>query len=127
MADCPYWMEGQCRFSNTVCWNIHDPSKKGTQTKGSQKKEALVFQEGREVQELPPGPGSPARRLDGQNWEVVVNRKDRRKILATNLEKEKQMQASQNSSEGATVRTCPGDGKQGQMTPTFPLDGGSKY
>ena len=27
--DCSYWMAGHCRYSEKVCWNSHNPEKKG--------------------------------------------------------------------------------------------------
>ena len=29
MDDCKFWMKGKCNFSDHICWNKHDPSKKG--------------------------------------------------------------------------------------------------
>ena len=54
-TDCAYWLEGHCRFTEEVCWNTHNPSKKGSKSKESQESGQSVFQEGQAQHGLPPG------------------------------------------------------------------------
>ena len=81
---CKWFRDGHCRFSDKVCWNIHETAKKGTKANKSD------FQEGQEVQEIPPGAAESASRLEGQEWEVARSRKDKQKMTAISREKAKQ-------------------------------------
>ena len=107
-------MDGQCRFSEKICWNKHDPDKKGQNVKS---KEACnsVFQE-RQEEQRPPG-------LEGEGWEDSASRKKKRRMRGTTPQAKvkgiQEVNSSQNK-EGGTTPTFPVDGEKEQMTPTFP-------
>ena len=123
--DCSFWMDGHCRFSDKVCWNMHDPSKKGSKSKKSQTVSKEVFQEGLEEQGLPPKDHNSASRMEGQEWITPMSRKTKRRMKATTPEKEIQVASIQEKEVEKTARTNPLAGADGQGTPTFPLDGES--
>ena len=116
--DCAYWEEGQCRFSDKVCWNIHDTAKKGTKPKES------VFQESQEVQEVPPAQVESTSRMEDQGWEVVRGKNYKKKVTARERTTPQETPEGQGS-KGAVTPTFCRDGKKGEQTPTFPLDGES--
>ena len=101
-------MDGHCRYSEKVCWNNHDPSKKGVNLNKDREDNIQVFQEGGEEMSGPPGQENFAHSLDAENWRVSRSRKDTRKMTAMAWEKERQ-------EEPGMV-----DGKVAQ---TFPMDG----
>ena len=115
--DCTYWMEGQCKFSDKVCWNIHNVDKKGTKYRESD------FQEGQEVQEVPPGSVESAPRMEDQDWEVVRSRNNKRMKATGQAGTTRQEKTAGQESRVAVTPTFPRDGKEGEETPTFPLDG----
>ena len=71
-ADCSYWLDGKCRFSEKVCWNKHDPDKKGQNVKSNEAWNS-VFQERQEEQRPPSG-------LDGEGWVESTSRKTKRRM-----------------------------------------------
>ena len=124
-TDCSYCMDGYCRFSEKECWNLHNPAKKGNKTKKSSEGSNPVFQEGQEVQEVPPGQESPSRRTSVEDWESQKSRKARRRIKATTArEKENGNQEvnSAHTKEGETSQTFPLDGGEEQATPPFLIE-----
>ena len=81
-GDCSFWLEGRCRFSDQVCRNNHNPSKKGSKSRGPKKTNQAVFGTG-QPWSPPPGmvkQGRPALRLDGQNgWQNVRTKQCKKK------------------------------------------------
>ena len=126
-TDCSFWLDGSCRFTEKMCWNIHDPDKKGTKAK------VVVFQEGPVETRLPPGldvSQTSAHGMEGQGWEKPMSRKKKRKMRATAQEesqspasRREEEQSSQTTMDGATTPTCPPIGGMDQTIPTFLKDG----
>ena len=113
-VDCSYWMKGSCRFSDQVCWNIHNPATKGSKAKEQQNSALAVFQEGRE-----------SLGQENEGWEEARSRKNKRRMRATPPEKEieKEIQINPLNVDGKSTQNCPTDGEAGQQTQTFPRDG----
>ena len=111
-VDCSYWMEGRCRFSEQVCWNIHNQAKKGSKTKEQQDSAPPVFWEGPQQEYLG---------QENKGWEKSRSRRNKRRMRATHPEKESQGKLL--NMDGQANQTCPKDGVAGQETPTFPRDG----
>ena len=115
-SDCAYWMDGHCRFEEKVCWNNHDPKKKGVKSSKDLDSASQVFQEGGE-ERRPPEEEKAARGMDGENWTESMSRKDKRRMMDTAREKEKQLKEQQLKEQESQQRA------DGSMTPTFPRDG----
>ena len=111
-VDCSYWMEGSCRFSDQVCWNIHNPAKKGSTAKEQQNSAPAVFREGREQESLG---------QENEGWEEARSRRNKRRMRAAHPEKE--IQGNLLDVDGQQTNPCQKDGLAGQETPTFPRDG----
>ena len=111
-VDCSYWMEGRCRFSEQVGWNIHNQAKKGSKTKEQQDSAPPVFWEGPQQEYLG---------QENKGWEKSRSRRNKRRMRATHPEKESQGKLL--NVDGQANQTCPKDGVAGQETPTFPRDG----
>ena len=124
-ADCSYWMEGHCRFSDKVCWNKHNPSTKGSKPKEPREAAPPVFQDGQEQESG--GPENPISSLDNEGWQDVTSRKNKRRMreLPQVVEKQKEIRGNQKNVEGQATANCPRDGAAGKETAPFPLDGES--
>ena len=126
-SDCAFWLDGNCRYSEKMCWNIHEPDKKGTKAKVS------VFQEGPVETRLPPGldvSQTSAHGMEGQGWEKPMSRKTRRKMRATAQEgsqspasHREEEQSSQTALDVAITPNCPQIVGLDQTIPTFLKDG----
>ena len=116
--DCAYWMEGHCRFAEEVCWNIHNPNKKGSKPKESPVGRQAVFQEGQEVQIVPPSKQKAAEGMDCDGWIEAGSRKNKKKKKTLRQKKEVEENVPR---AGYTTLICQKDGDSG--TPQFPMDG----
>ena len=114
--DCSYWMDGHCRFADKVCWNIHDPNKKG-QSK-VQETSQTVFQEGQEAPGLPPKNSSPG--LENEEW---INPRTRKQKKWDARQKNNQEKNWPQQKDGNLWPTVLMDGEKDQMTPSFPKAG----
>ena len=114
--DCSYWMVGHCRFTEEVCWNIHNPVMKGSKSKEVQDAGQLGFLEGQEEESVPPGEQNAAGRMDGEGWIHPSSRKSKRKVRATK-------QNMEVSRAGKPTPACPVIGESAQNTPQFPVAG----
>ena len=72
--DCSYWMDGECRYPEKVCWNKYDPAKKGHKSGEENASSQSVFQGGQQDQRLPPGQQA-ASRMDAEGWMDPSSRK----------------------------------------------------
>ena len=68
-GDCSFWLEGRCKFPDQDCRNYHDPSKKGSKSRGLKEISQAVFGGG---QDWSPPPGMviqvrPAHGLEDEN------------------------------------------------------------
>ena len=124
-VDCSFWLEGHCRFSEKVCWNIHKPEKMGIKSKVAESANLSVFQDGQEERRLPPGlviGENPAVQMAG--WKDVKSRKSKRKMKDTAQEKRQQEQQTTHQMDGITAPICPLAGEVNQTTtPTFQATG----
>ena len=91
--DCSYWMDGHCRYEEKVCWNIHDPVKKGSKSPDRQSVDQSGFQEGQEQPR--PGQETAAGGMDTEGWVNPRTRKQKRRLKETGQEKEDQEKRSQ--------------------------------
>ena len=118
-TDCSYWMDGHCRYEEKVCWNIHNPEKKGCKSAESPKENSSGFQEGQE--QRGPEQQSSAEGMDSEGWVEPLTRKKKKQMKAITQAKERQSSLSR--SDGKTAQNFPTVGGTGATTPTFPMDG----
>ena len=116
-TDCSYWMDGHCHYEEEVCWNIHNPVKKGSKSAESKDSNPSDFQEGQEEQR--PKELNAAKGMEGKGWVDPMSRKRRRQTKAMIQEKERLEKTNQ--PRGA--QSFPLNEEPIQATPTFPLDG----
>ena len=132
-SDCSFWLEGQCRFSDQVCRNTHDPTKKGSKSMVNNQSVFRIAQ----AQSPPPGLASketPTQGLDvEEGWQTVKNKRKTRKaarrlegqlVPAPLLEEQTTPRASVVTTSTPTFPLA-GESSQvdGSMNPNCPLDG----
>ena len=103
--DCSYWLDGECCFPDKVCWNKHDPAKKGRKSVEESASSQLVFQEGQQDQRLPPGQQS-ASRMDAGGWREPSRRRKKRRTTVIAQEKERQVKSTPQVTDGETAPAC---------------------
>ena len=118
--DCADWMDGECRFPAEVCWNKHDPAKKGVKARESQPSQS-DFQVGMEQQGLAPRQVQAAGGMDGEEWMTASSRKKKGRMKEKmSQQKEQELQKKR---EGLAAPTCPMDGESSPMNILFPQAG----
>ena len=121
--DCAYWMDGDCRYSEKVCWNKHDPEKKGMKSGESQVCQP-DFQVGPEQQGLAPGHEQTAGWMEGEEWITPRSRKKKRRMkenMSQHKEKmpRQKVRELQKKREEMPAPICPLDGESSRMNTPF--------